>query len=549
MNRFLLACLLCIPALAETYYIDFVSGDNSTNGLCATSAWKNVPGDPTATGVPAAYTPVPGDRFLFKGGVNYDSTWLVSHSGSPGFPILYHSTNTFGTGWAIIDRAYKAGNIIQAVGNVSNLVFRGFDIQNVGGPDLLQPTNFVWLDNPCIPLPPNPGETNIGVRSSTPETPFSNPTAIEFGDTQPRDIWLGDMNFVQVGFWTNASCLDGGGAVQGKGIEFDNAHNITITNVNFADMSTPISFEATGGGQGMSNAMVLNCTFTGRIRWGIDISARNANAKFDGIVVDGCRFYNYPYYNAAYWPGCNNENKDNPHVDGMFWRSNNNASVWTNNIIRNSFFYSDIPSGQGGTAEIYLSLGPSVDIYNNIFISCVSGPIQFNRTPSAVGYGRIRIWNNTFVFTGNSVHDAATIANTNYVFLELKNNAFYQPQNANSASVFFNSSGRWAWTCDYNLYYNPGRTSPPWNPWNWAGYHTWTWIQGTALQELNGMQADPKFANLDLGTPGASNMMPAADSPLRGAGQDLSAHFTTDYYGRPRGSTWDIGAIQFYEGP
>jgi len=71
-------------ATAETYYIDFASGNNANPGTSSAQPWKHCPGDPQATGVPLAVTLLPGDRVLFRGGVAYKG--------------VFHPRNTNGNG-------------------------------------------------------------------------------------------------------------------------------------------------------------------------------------------------------------------------------------------------------------------------------------------------------------------------------------------------------------------------------------------------------------------------------------------------------------------
>jgi len=77
---------------AATYYIDFLSGNDSNNGTSISTPWKHSPGMNGASGICASKAPSPGDRFIFKGGVTWNYTcfqWQVSSSGSSGNEIYY----------------------------------------------------------------------------------------------------------------------------------------------------------------------------------------------------------------------------------------------------------------------------------------------------------------------------------------------------------------------------------------------------------------------------------------------------------------------------
>ena len=103
-----LTLVLLLPALsgqAATYYIDYAGGDDSADGLSASSAWKHAPGDPKAGGNPGSATLAPGERLLFKGGVAYHGEITVTNSGTAEEPVLLdgNSDGSFGEGPATID--------------------------------------------------------------------------------------------------------------------------------------------------------------------------------------------------------------------------------------------------------------------------------------------------------------------------------------------------------------------------------------------------------------------------------------------------------------
>ncbi len=80
--------------LAIDYYVDYTNGDDQYNGTSYTTAWKHCPGDDNATGWPDTITLKPGDRVIFRGGVEYRGEIRIKHDGSPGNPIIYK-----GDGW------------------------------------------------------------------------------------------------------------------------------------------------------------------------------------------------------------------------------------------------------------------------------------------------------------------------------------------------------------------------------------------------------------------------------------------------------------------
>ena len=66
----LLSALLCWPAVAATYYVDFVNGSDANAGTSTSAPWQHCPGDPKATGVVPSTVP-PNSLVLFNGGITY----------------------------------------------------------------------------------------------------------------------------------------------------------------------------------------------------------------------------------------------------------------------------------------------------------------------------------------------------------------------------------------------------------------------------------------------------------------------------------------------
>src|ERR1035437_4708890 len=63
-------------AFAATYYIDFANGLDSQSGNSINSPWKH---HPFMQGWRGQYRHTPGDRFIFKGGVTWDSScWRMT---------------------------------------------------------------------------------------------------------------------------------------------------------------------------------------------------------------------------------------------------------------------------------------------------------------------------------------------------------------------------------------------------------------------------------------------------------------------------------------
>lgn len=87
---------------ANTYYIDYQSGSDASSGLSTSSPWKRCP---AMRGFQGAYTHVPGDKFIFKGGAVWPAETLpiaITNSGSAGNPDDYTADRSWysGTAWA-----------------------------------------------------------------------------------------------------------------------------------------------------------------------------------------------------------------------------------------------------------------------------------------------------------------------------------------------------------------------------------------------------------------------------------------------------------------
>jgi hypothetical protein len=99
------AAAVASPARAETYYVDFVDGDDSADGLSEQTAWMHCPGDPSAADNPAAAALLPGDVVRFKGGVVYRGSVTIDWDGTADAPIVFDGgiDGSWGTGSAVMD--------------------------------------------------------------------------------------------------------------------------------------------------------------------------------------------------------------------------------------------------------------------------------------------------------------------------------------------------------------------------------------------------------------------------------------------------------------
>lgn len=175
----------------------------------------------------------------------------------------------------------------------------------------------------------------------------------------------------------------------------------------------------------------------------------------------------------------------------------------------------------------------NIQIYNNVFIF-MSGGL------APIGLDGPKVWNNLFAYVGHQTSHAIVHGGQGggLIGIDVRNNIFFgcgaggvntnagwyangtQTESTNSTFAF----------ADYNYVAGSNFTAkavaPPDDLLHWA-------VTGQEVHGVNG--GDPKFtdsANYDFRL--------LSTSPLINAGVVLSG-FTTDFWGRERGATWDIG--------
>lgn len=93
------------PLAPTTYYVDFVGGSDTNDGLTPATAFKRCPWDLQATGVSASTTLTPGSEVIFKGGIDHPVQLEAFSSGQAGAPIVLdgNTRGTFGDGPAVLN--------------------------------------------------------------------------------------------------------------------------------------------------------------------------------------------------------------------------------------------------------------------------------------------------------------------------------------------------------------------------------------------------------------------------------------------------------------
>jgi hypothetical protein len=132
--------LFCFTLSAETYYIDYASGNDSSNGTSRNSPWKHCPSMDSFTG---SYSHLPGDKFVLKGGVTWpgsETPFGIRWSGSETNPDMYIGgqleETPWGSGYPVIDGESSIpdwSSIIECQ-NRSFVKLIGLKVVNAGNP-------------------------------------------------------------------------------------------------------------------------------------------------------------------------------------------------------------------------------------------------------------------------------------------------------------------------------------------------------------------------------------------------------------------------------
>lgn len=286
---------------------------------------------------------------------------------------------------------------------------------------------------------------------------------------------------------------------------------------------------------GTSNVTVINNIITNVIV-GCTVGSVGAGATLDGLTISGNMIgigtnWSGDWLGGTAWH----------HTDCVHTYAGHTGSWISNEVVSANYFgkyNSTFTSGGTTTAWLYIeSVGTNFYplVYNNVFEIGTGA----NQGPSVALLDfkgnaiNPKIFNNTFYGVGarEGLYFDLAVQPTVY------NNIFYglnlpSWQDTASPSAVF----------DYNDYFlndNVGRltstyyvTLPNWR----------TGLGGCpgSGKDCNGIATDPSLSSgLTLGT----------NSPCINTATNLSAYFTTDKAGNPRGSLWDIGAFEFISTP
>ena len=523
-----LLCLLagyCITSFsvmeAKIYYVDFIDGSNANSGLTPEAPWKNAPGDTAAGGIPSTLKLLPADVVKFKGGTIYRGAIVVETSGAADAPIIFdgNTDESWGKGHSVIDQSNEQLVAFTALAGVSNLVIRGFEIRNVGG---YSDDNPILSQNEPLITKPHVG------------------TALAFGRGGNKNIQLLDLFVHRVGQWRNQLPFSGDQSVTGTGISLQDCDGVIVRRCNFTRMRTPISIKSTTK---ICNIDVIDCNLYQNICWGIDIAPRRAGAVLENITIKNTNIYDYHQFDSGNWLGAG----EKPHTDGIFIRTAGMVSAWKNINIDGCFFYTDDKgNSKGGTASIFVSQGPSVNIYNNIFYNDVHSRavgIGYSN-PAGMDEQVVRIYNNTFVDGPTHIILSGEVDPAKRS-VYIQNNIFQRTSRVNSVMIN-HEGGAPPKKLDNNIYWDKENVESERYVLYSGGYKRMSDVRNLGY-ETKGMYADPLLRNA-TDTVGKNCDFSLLSGPAVKMGDNLSPFFTKDRLGRARNlnGAWDVGAIMYF---
>ncbi len=496
---------------ADTYYIDYATGDDTNNGTATGTSWEHTPGDLDASDN-ADIVPVPGDIFVFKGGVTYSFDGAgtdrieVGADGTSGNVITYISGDddsySWGTGRAVIDGANadhdlaNGRNGVISLRNYSYITVDGLEVKNSataddvvgligwlgisGGNVIIQNIYAHTTNGGGIIIQglnaagTNPG--NFGILDNTVKNSFAHLIATRFG---VDDVLIEGNTCDLAG---NDPYTQGGPAGNDIGIlSFQSTHGSETVTIRDNDLDDTTAAPNKGHILLQQNVTTLT----------IEDNYFHGATKVGSVNVSG---------------------------------------IQTDLIIRNNVFH----------------------VYPTDF----EGILRF-RTDHGAGYGsdNVSIYNNTFVSTPAAAssgiiyfHKGDNTDNEPFTNIDIRNNIldtdtttkyliWVDANNAASGPVVELAT----FTCDYNVYYAGGDATP--FVWNDVARSFTDW-KSDISDDANSTFADLTYVNEG----GEDFNLTSTDTDAIDQGVDLSGEgFSDDKDGtaRPQGTDWDIGAYEY----
>lgn len=542
---FLILLLLASSGEASTWYVT-QNGQGSFNGTVG-NAWTNTGG---------AHPPVwggagvlPGDTIHLNG--TFTSAFTIATSGTAGSPvtILADSNCVFvATSWATTGaiNAYVR-SYLTIDGQHQGLIFSTAN----GDASALPIGTYSPLSYSAKAIFINPN----GSGSSTPNT-----------NVIVRNWLIGPL-YVMIANGTNAS------TAYATGIYVNDVSNLTVSGNLIHDAATGI-YVASDHATSVSNMAVSTNTI-----WscsaGVNIASGNYGDALSSVTLNN----NSVAMGANWFTGAT----DTYHIDGFhLFTQVLTIDQITGVAIYDNFMFG--PTSTDSTAFIYLEdeeINPLV--YNNIFLASGSVPangfIDIKRvTPSAWASGSNYNFNSAVSYSGSyyyCTNSSGLVNDTVAPPSDPTNWASYTPASntqgvynntmvstAGGNGIYFQSTAYDSAKAENNLedglttalYVSSTFTPASTLLSNYNCYYNCTHIaynqvNSTTYTTLANWNTANNTTDVNSIVPGSLTLSgiygPLAGSALLGAGANLSASFTTDFYGYPLPSSgpWTIGAI------
>ncbi len=491
--KYLLLLLLALPAMgATTFYVDYAGGSDANNGTATGTPWKHIPGDPSASGTPAAATGVTGTIYL-KGGVTYGLSTLdgltldVTHYNIAGPLTITSGTNvTWGSGTSAIDGAGVAGVLMYS--QINYLTLRGLNMGNTIDPTGTGQDGAIVIYGAVSNIIDTCTIHDIGTNNAN-----CHVTGVELNNASQF-----------ASFHTITNCLIY--KCTQKCFETFRCDSNNVVNSVFHDASDHCGVVQSDGNKVHGNVFSNACVTV----WLRSGAAPGSAFKFSignsPITTHGNMFYNNIVAH------CNG--------NGAGVKLDNGQSGSTDNLGDGNMIFNNT----------FFDIANTSDCYGIIVFDCrtakINGTLIMNNIVTAqIAGGTCASWTTPLMFTAPS-YNGITIGNNNIVAYNLffDANASTHPGNWVSG---VQSSPTWANFSD------TGSTSPDrrfTNP-----------VNGTGNSFVFGNQffdTDPKFISYP------SDLRLLQTSPAATTGTNLSAYFTSDFTGRTR-TSWSMGAFDF----
>lgn len=502
-------------------YVNYETGTDTNPGTSALP-FQHIPFDSRATDQSASVVVASGDVIYIDSGSKY----TVGATITIDVPNITLDGKTWGSG----TRAEITDNLNATDGGT---VFASFFSFNEVDGCTVQGMHFLNCGGPPLSIYDEPVDGWDEVRDAIPADTYS---AICIYMLRVDNAVVDDCVFEKVGQWRNAKPFTGTTTgVSGVGVKMRSCTNSRVMNCDFSDLRVGVELDHASTGETTSGILVRGCSWHGHINWGVDLSPLD-NGTVSGITFDRCLFYDYNLLDD--WTGFG---VDGPHVDGIFIRSSSQQYVtWSNIVVKRCEFRSDIAS-DAGTAAVYISAGPSCDIFNCLFLhdphspACLS--IGYPKMANQLSEQVIRICGNTFIGGDRCLNITPT--NTNADSVLIRNNIFYRQVGASYATVAnLNPSNL---DCDYNVWHTDDPDQSTKDIIADPGNRTFTEWQAL------GFDAHSQFTNPGItdvsGVPSGWDLTPTVGAAVLGAGADMTAVYGRDFNGAKYAVPYDIGAV------